>query len=207
MSITAVVALVAAGLIGWGIYESQRPDTYTAPTTAGTTDDGLVLGEGPVTVDVYLDMLCPACKQFEGSSGATLDQLIADKKIKLVYHPIAILDSASTTKYSTRAGGAVAAAAGSGKLGAYIRALYEAQPPEGGAGLSDDELIRIAGTVGITDPSFAEAVKSGKYHSWVTHVTEVADSEGVRSTPTVIVAGKQVQATAAAVTTAVNAAS
>ena len=205
ITVIAVVAIVAAGLIGWGVYETQRPTTYATPAGASASGDGLVLGDGPVTVDLYVDLQCPICQSFEGSAGATLNQLVTDHKIRIVYHPIAILDDRSSTNYSTRAGAAVAAAAGSGKLAAYVTALYNAQPAEGSAGLTNAELIRIAGTVGITDQSFADAVNSGEYRSWVTHVTEVADGKGIRATPTVMVNGQQVDAQLDAVQAAINA--
>ena len=200
VTLIAVVAIVAAGLIGWGIYESQRPTTYATPAS-------LAVGDGPVTVDMYVDLMCPVCKNFEGSAGPALNQLVADHKIKIVYHPIAILDDRSSTSYSTRAGAAVAASAGTGKLQPYLTALYNAQPAEGSAGLSNAELTRIGGTVGITDPSFADAVNSGRYQSWVTHTTEEADANGVRSTPTVLVNGQPVNPQLAAVQAAISAAS
>jgi len=205
VTITALVAIVAAGLIGWGIYETQRPTTYATPAGANPSGDGLVLGDGPVTVDLYVDLQCPICQNFEGTAGATLNQLVADHTIKIVYHPIAILDDRSTTGYSTRAGAAVAASGGTGKLADYLTALYKAQPAEGSAGLTNAELIRIAGTVGITDQSFADAVDSGQYRSWVTHVTEVADGKGIRATPTVLVNGQPVDAQLDAVQAAINA--
>ena len=58
-------------------------------------------------MDFYLDFLCPICKQFEGDASSTLDDLVARKKITLVYHPIAILDDRTNPAgYSTRAGAA-----------------------------------------------------------------------------------------------------
>jgi hypothetical protein len=59
-------------------------------------------------------------------------------------------------------------------------------PREGGAGLSDDELIRIGGTVGLAGP-FAECVRDGKYRQWTDHVTEAASRRGVTGTPTIYV--------------------
>jgi protein-disulfide isomerase len=206
-SVAAAVLLVAA-LIGWGVYVNQRPNGYRAPAAATqqAQADGLALGSGPVTVDVYLDFMCPACKQFEDSAGATLNQLVADNKIKLVYHPLAFLDRASTTQYSTRSAGSAACAADAGKLAPYVAELYRQQRPEGSAGLSNDELVSAAAKVGITDPSFATCLKDGRYGDWVTHVTDKAVERNVTGTPTVFVNGKQVQATLPAVQAAVDAA-
>jgi protein-disulfide isomerase len=208
--VTAVAAavLLLAALIGWGVYANQRPTGFHAPAAASQQPqaDGLPLGSGPVTVDVYLDFMCPICKEFENSSGGTLNQLVADNKIKLVYHPVAFLDRASTTQYSTRSAASAACAADAGKLAPYVAELYKQQRPEGSAGLSDDELVAAATQAGITDPAFASCLKDGRYRDWVTHVTDKAVERGVSGTPTVLVNGKPVQATAQAVQAAVTAA-
>jgi protein-disulfide isomerase len=78
--VTAVAAavLVIAGLVGWGVYASQRSASYKTPANASADADGLVVGSGPKTVDVYLDFMCPRCREFEDAAGPTLDQLVAD---------------------------------------------------------------------------------------------------------------------------------
>src|SRR5262249_50584978 len=56
ITIGTVAVLVLAGLVGWGIHQARKPDAFATP--AGVTDGGGVsAGEGPVTVDVYLDFL------------------------------------------------------------------------------------------------------------------------------------------------------
>jgi protein-disulfide isomerase len=205
VSIVAAVTLVVAGLIGWGVYQSQRPSGYRTPAHATANGDGLVVGAGPVTVDIYLDFMCPHCQRFEQDAGVTLKQLVADSKIKAVYHPVAFLDQASSTRYSTRSSAAAACAADSdvNKLLAYIEALYAQQPPENSAGLSNDKLVEIGASVGLTDSKFATCVRDGTYQGWAAHVTDVAVDNGVHGTPTVRVNGKDVDATASALNAAV----
>jgi protein-disulfide isomerase len=202
----AVAVLLIAGVAGWGIYASQRSSSYNTPANASADADGLVVGSGDATVDVYLDFMCPHCKAFDDAAGSTLGQLVADKKIKLVYHPVAFLDAASTTDYSTRSSASAACAADGGKVTEYVRALYARQPAEGGPGLSDDELVQAGGSVGLIDPAFAHCVRDGDYSSWTEHVTDAASERGVTGTPTVLVNGTQVEASAAAITSAVEAA-
>lgn len=205
-SVVAVAALVIAGLVGWGIYASQRSGDYTTPPGATEDGSGIVVGSGPVTIDVFEDFICPACGSFEERTGATLDQLVADGKVRVVYHPIAILDGYSTTKYSTRSSAASGCAADGGKFREYAKALFANQPPEGGPGLSDDKLIDIGRTVGLGD-DFASCVRDGTYQTWTGHVTDVASEDGVNSTPTILVAGKEVKdRTPEGITAAVEAA-
>jgi protein-disulfide isomerase len=189
----AAAVLLIAGLIGWGVYQSQKPTSNATP--ANTTPDGgglVVAGSGPVPVEIYLDFICPACRQFEVTATPTLDELIAQNKIKLIWHTLGFLDSASTTDYSTRSASSAGCASDGGQLKAYGEALFAEQPPEGSAGLSDDQLIDIGGRVGLNSPEFAACVRDGKYKDWVAHVNDLAAKRGVVSTPTVYIAGKLV---------------
>lgn len=196
ITVVALLLLVAAGIIGYTVSHSQQPTTYAVPV--GVTDDhgaqaGIhVAGDGPVTVEVYLDFLCPFCRQFETTATPTLNQLIADKKVRLVWHTLSILDERTNPPgYSRRAASAVGCAADAGKLKEYGEALFAQQPAEGSAGLSDDQLIDIAGPVGLNAPSFAQCVRAIKYNDWGASVNDKAARNGVFSTPTVLVNGKQ----------------
>jgi protein-disulfide isomerase len=69
------------------------------PAGATVEGDGIAVGDGPVTVDAYIDFLCPFCRQFEERSGPALGAMVADHAIRLVYHPLSFLDRLSTTRY------------------------------------------------------------------------------------------------------------
>jgi protein-disulfide isomerase len=205
-TVIAVAALVIAGGIGWGVYASQKSGSVTPPPNA-TATTGIAVGSGPVTVDVYEDFMCPVCKAFETQSGATLDQLVAQNKIKINYHTLAFLDGASTTSYSTRSAAAAACADDGGKFRDYAKALFARQPAERGPGLSDGELTSIGTSVGLDEGTFGSCVQSGKYKPWVGAVTDAASGQGVTGTPTVKVAGKQISdRSPAGINQAVNAA-
>lgn len=205
-SVIATVALVLAGMVGWGVYRSQQGGGYTAPPGAAENDSGIAIGDGPVLVDVYEDFLCPACRQFDQQSGAVLDGLVQDGRITAVYHPVAYLDRLTSTGYSTRSSAASGCAAQGGQFGEYAAALFDRQPAEGGAGLTDDELITIGTEVGLDQASFGSCVRGATYRSWTAHVTDEASRAGITSTPTVLVDGARVQATSDAITAAVDAA-
>jgi len=203
----AVAALVLAGIVGWGVYQNQHSGDYTTPKGAVANGAGLPVSDGPVTVDVYYDYMCPFCKQFEQSSASALDQWMSQGKVKLVLHPLGFLDRYSNgTQYSTRSAAAAACANDGGKLWEYSKALYDQQPKEGSNGLSDDQLIQIGGGVGLVDPSFATCVRDGTYHSWVGHANDEAAKRKINSTPTVFVNGQKIDPTVSALTSAVEAA-
>jgi protein-disulfide isomerase len=184
-----------------GMTYPTRPPRIPAGTTP--EGDGVVIGDGPVRVDAFIDFLCPYCRQFELSSGSQLARLIADRQASLAYHPMNFLDEASTTSYSTRAAAASGCAADHGRFIDYAHALFVHQPPEGGPGLSDAELAGIGGEVGLGDAAFAACLSDASYLDWPSYVTARATEAGVSATPTVFVAGEAVRPDAQAITEAV----
>ncbi|HEY6759118.1 MAG TPA: thioredoxin domain-containing protein [Baekduia sp.] len=179
-------------------------DPAAIPAGATPEGDGVLLGDGPVLVDAYVDFLCPYCRQFEDTAGDALDAMIANHEIRLAYHPLGFLDRLSTTRYSTRAAAASGCGADAGRFRPYARALFDHQPPEGGAGLSDDELGALGAPAGRTDPAFAECVAAGAHLPWVPYVTERAIERGVDGTPSVYVAGAPVPVEEKAIAKAVT---
>ncbi|MFF9118583.1 DsbA family protein [Streptomyces massasporeus] len=175
------------------------------PAGASPSGDGIVVGTGQVQVDAFIDFLCPFCKQFEERSGPLLDELVADEVISLVYHPMGFLDGLSTTRYSSRASAASGCASDGGHFMEYLYALFANQPPEGGPGLSDDELVQLGRAVGLADSSFAAGVRQGVYLDWSSYVTATAVQRGVGGTPTVAVRGVPVPANPRTILAAVRA--
>jgi protein-disulfide isomerase len=159
------------------------------PAGATAAGDGIVMGAGPVVVEAYIDFLCPYCRQFELSAGASLAALADDGRISLVYHPMSFLDEASTTRYSSRAAAAAGCASDGGRFRQYTEVLFRQQPPEGGPGLPDEELIGLGTSVGLDPAVFGSCVRDGRYLDWPPYVTAMAVAAGIGSTPTVLIDG------------------
>lgn len=193
VSAVAVAGLLAAGLAGVAGWQASRPDDATVPAASTADGSGLPVGTGPVSVEIYLDMLCPACRQFDAAARPALDGYLADGTVTLVYRPIAILDDRTSTKFSTRAGAATGCAADAGAVAEFVPAMLDRQPAEGTAGLSDDEIIQIGTTAGATSSEFASCVRDGTYHGWVALNTDDAFDRGVQGTPTVYVDGNRLE--------------
>jgi protein-disulfide isomerase len=170
------------------------PRPARTPAHANAGGDGITLGSGPVPVDAYIDFQCPFCRMFEERSSATLDRLVSEGLVTLVYHPLGFLDQLSTTRYSSRASSASGCASDADAFGPYKDALFANQPPEGSSGLSDDQLIEIGRMVGIDDDRFPGCVSGHAYLEWTAYVTERALARGVSGTPTVFVSGVPVPA-------------
>jgi protein-disulfide isomerase len=176
------------------------------PAGATPECDGILIGDGPVRVDAFIDFLCPFCRRFELSSGPALAGLVADGLASLAYHPMNFLDQASTTNYSTRAAAASGCAADQGRFVEYAHALFVSQPPEGGPGLSDAELAGLGGAAGLAGAAFAACVSQAPYLDWPPQVTARATARGIDATPTVLVQGAVTRPDPRAITAAVAAA-
>jgi protein-disulfide isomerase len=169
-------------------------DLPSAPASApaAVTAPGVEAEPGkPVKVVAYVDFICPVCKNFEAQYNATLTQLRNEGKITVEYRPLGFLDSRSTTNYSSRAANAAACVANESpeKYSDFFNALYDKQPAEGSAGLSDSELKKVATDVGAK--SIDKCVDDKTYRPYVKHTTQEAQVSGVTGTPTVFVEGKQ----------------
>lgn len=192
-TVVGIVAVVLfAALVGIGVYWNQRPADVAVP--ANSTATGTTVGNpaAPKTIDIYQDFQCPACKQFEQTTGSTIDQIVAAGQAKVVYHPVAILDRYSPDRYSSRSSAASGCAADAGVFGRYLTLLYENQPEENKPGLTDDRLVALGEQAG-GGPGFAACVQSQKYAPWTAEVTDQASKDGLQGTPTVKVDGQQIQ--------------
>lgn len=145
----------------------------------------------PVKVVLYIDFICPVCKNFEATYNETLTKLRDEGKITVEYRALGFLDSRSTTNYSSRAANAAACVVNESpeKYSDFVNTLFDKQPAEGSAGLSDDELKKMATDLGAKDIS--SCVENKTYRPWVKYTTQEAAAIGVTGTPTVLVDGKQ----------------
>lgn len=158
-----------------------------------------MIGSGEKVVDVFIDPMCPYCKQFEGTSGEGLFSDAAAGVSTVRVHPLAILNRLSEgTSYSTRAAGylTLVAAEHPTATQAFLQALLREQPQENTPGLADADLARLARSVGA-DLDFSTA-HVAPYKAWVDEHTELATSgpieasteiPAVQQVPTVIVNG------------------
>ncbi len=193
-----VVALVVAAVIGGTVYALSSSDDDAAlagSAPAGVNADGAYLignPQAPVTVQVVEDFQCPVCQQFESVAGAMLDEYAAGDDVNVEYRGIAFLDRASTTNYSSRALNASACVIDSSSAEVwedFHRQMYVEQPPEGGVGLPDSDLIRIASEAGADDVE--SCVDDQTWAGWVKATTDAAFDDGVDGTPTIFVNGEK----------------
>ena len=202
--VAAVVVLVVGAVV---VVQQARHDTVTAAAAQPSgvprnpAPDGGIAGvfagaialparKTPVTVELWEDFQCPACRAFEAAQHATLERWAKQGVVRIVYKPVAFLDRASTTQYSTRAMIAAAAVVDSAPSAfpAFHDLLYAHQPEEGSAGLTDAQLVDYAVQAGAPRDAVASALASGRYQGWTVQRTEDFSTR-YTSTPTVLVDG------------------
>jgi protein-disulfide isomerase len=198
--IVSVCVLLATALVV-AIFVIVQNARHTDATTGGATPTGfnssygVTVGEAsaPVTVIAYEDFQCPICRQFEQANSAQLGAWVKAGTVKIEYRPIAFLDRSSTTDYSTRALNAAAAVV-TLKPTAYAalhKELFDNQPAEGTAGLTDKFLLGLAVQAGAPEAGMKTAIDNESYKKWTVRATEASSKAGVTGTPTVKVNGKQ----------------
>ena len=198
-AVLAVIALIVA------IFVIVQNAKHTTASTGGATPTGfdanysVTVGKAtaPVTVIAYEDFQCPVCRQFEQANAAQLEAWVKAGTVKIEYRPIAFLDRSSTTNYSTRALNAAAALVTlkPTAFATFHKELFNNQPAEGSAGLSNQMLIALAVQAGAPQAGMTTAINNQSYKAYVT------------GTPTVKVNGKQLSNNdAASVKAAVDAA-
>jgi len=196
--IGGVVVIVLAIVV---VVLMQRDDTAKAIVGAppGVSSEGTIsVGSAtePVTVTMIEDFQCPICREFEAANKTLLDGYAkAGSGVRLEYRPIAFLDQMSTTNYSSRALNAAACfqAADPKQWRDFHTVLYDNQPAEQSAGLTDGQLTDLAVQAGASRDKVASCISGNSYAKWVKSTTDVATHLSYfQGTPTVLVNGKKV---------------
>ena len=145
----------------------------------------------PVKVVLYIDFICPVCKNFEAQYNEQLTSLRNEGKISVEYRALGFLDNRSSTNYSSRAANAAACVVNESpeKYAEFVDALFAKQPAEGSAGISDNDLKKMATDIGAKP--IDSCVDDKTYRPFVKFTTKQAAAIGVTGTPTVFVDGQQ----------------
>lgn len=165
-------------------------------TPANLTDTGAIpIGPAtaPVTLEIYLDYMCPACGKFEQANSGEIDRLIKAGTVKVQLRPISFLDRTSKgSKYSTRAANAMATVAdrAPGSVWAFNTELFNQQPEEGTRGLSDDQIAELARKAGVSR-DVADTFTKRTFERWVGNSTDAAFKSGIQGTPTIKINGTE----------------
>ena len=158
----------------WGIsdptYPVRREDTV------------VIVGEADaeVTLDVYEDFLCPACRSFEEQYAGAVEEHVADGTLQVRYHMLPMLnDRSDPAGYSMDAANAGLCAADAGVFPQFHASLFQDQPAEDARGWDKQQLTDL-GTkeLDVTDPAFRTCIAEGEHNSAIQdHFDEVRETK------------------------------
>ncbi len=197
IGLTSVVVIFAVALVLYIVMSADEKPAEGEAQAIRVTSSDLITQEGSsepkAVVALFEDFLCPACGQFEQSSGVFLKEQAGAGEIRLRFMPFSFLHNQSTNDYSRRAMNLAMCtvdAQGQEAFWDVNSALYANQPGEGGAGPENAELIQLAEDAGVT--GIDECVRTERFSPWIDEVQDtLADEREVSGTPTVHINGKE----------------
>lgn len=186
----AGAVLVAIAIIAVAVINNQGDGgdgEGAIPTAAAGEHDGILIGdpEAPVTIEYWMDFLCPACQSFEQTSGPTLDQFVQSGDVNVIHYPLTFTGGV----YSSRANNAFACAAEEGMASEFKKAAF------GGDTLpqwTDNQLVDFGQDLGI-EGDYESCVHDGTYSDWSTEMTDAARTVQIEGTPSVFVDGEYLE--------------
>ena len=197
VAVVAAVVVIGAAMIfsqqkGGSPTDSSSVIAPAAVTPAGIPTDGLTLGNAgaPVTVDLYGDFRCSACKAFttQGEEKNIVDNYISNGKVKLVWHNRLIIDEILGGHSSLDAANAALCAADQDKFWTMHDWLY-ANSAENDTAFVPTRLKAIGQAAGLDMARYQPCLDAGT-HSAAISAESAALVKTITGTPTVYVAGK-----------------
>jgi len=196
VSVIAVIVIIAMGynlmkLSGTekvvGDNEAQQQSPTQQSIIEVSIDDDSILGDpnAPVTIIEFSDYECPFCSRFYVN---TLPQLkseyIDTGKVKLIYRdfPLSFHQNAQKAAEATETARELGGDEAFWKMHDKI---FENQQS-----ISEQDLIKYAGEIGLNEDKFKEILNSGKYGDEVQKDFQDGQKAGVQGTPTFFINGK-----------------
>lgn len=176
----ALALLALAALVGIIAGNASKPPARQATPPGVTAAGGVIVGQptAPRHLVVYSDPQCPICVQFEQTSSDVLARAVAAGTVRVEYRMRSFLGPESV-----RAVAALGAALPLGKFDQLRIAIYANQPQKHTGGYTVEDLLALGAGVGLTDPAYADAVRSQTYAGWARAIDEQGSRDGNVGTP------------------------
>lgn len=167
----ALVALVAASVFAFTACTAKAPETAALPAESSlVAADGIVLGDGPIAMELWTDLSCPHCALLDEAAGEDIAEWVDDGTVTLTVHPMNYVSEkrGDTTDYSTRAANLLALTADAGELDTVLPlyALLQANQVDADGAPTDDALLDFAAEAGV-EADLADGVEGQTMGTWV----------------------------------------
>ena len=195
--VIGVFVVVILAFLAVVVYSQRKLPTNFITVTPQTlpNPNGLSLGNAsvPVTIDVFEDFQCPACKFFtENVEPLVVQNLVASGKARYVFHQYSFIDGpgAGNGGESDQAANASMCANEQGKFWDMHAILY-ANSEENQGAFTKPRLQAMAQSIGLDMQAFNSCLSDNKYQKEIQADFDLGQKMGVNGTPTVLVNGKQ----------------
>lgn len=187
-TVIGTVLFIVVALAGVTVYTNSSKNATLPGGTSAEDGYGITFNSSAKPqIDIWEDFQCPICKTFEGINNSYINDLATSGKAKIVFHPLSFIGAESVISAN-----AAACANAEGKFIQFHKALYEGQSATENSGhWTNDSMISLGKSVGISSKTFSDCVTKTKYGSWLKKVSDHAATKNVNATPTVFVNGKE----------------
>jgi protein-disulfide isomerase len=147
--------------------------------------DGRHLGDlnASITVEVFSDFQCPACKQYATDvEPRIIQQYVTGGSVQYVYHHYAFIGPESV-----QAANASMCAAEQNRFWEYHNLLFINQAGENQGAFSDEKLLAYASAAGVEINTFTTCFAQKRYQADIEQDMILGKSKGVSAVPAVFV--------------------
>ena len=187
VGVLLAVLMIAADVYG----ATVGAPAGVAVNTAGMRVDRNTMGApgARVQIVIYNDFQCIYCRLLHtGAEAEIIEQYVRTGKARLE-----VRQYPTYGEESLRAAEAAYAAADQGKYWEYRDLLFRNQKGVNKGGFSDENLLRMAGELGLDQAAFSASLSSGAHRAEVELELQEAEAAGVNSVPTVFINGRLVE--------------
>lgn len=122
--ITSLVFVLTIAVVSMALARPNASAPAQTPATSATFPKGIGTPGAPITMEVFGDFQCPACRNFfETTTKQVIDNYVAQGKVYIVHHDFPL----DMHPYARQAARLANAAAHFGQFEAIERALYDKQ--------------------------------------------------------------------------------
>jgi len=157
--------------------------------------DGRALGDpdAPVRIEVYEDFQCPACRTFSSEIEPLLvANYVAGGQVRYIFRHFPFLDDQAAGNESDQAANASMCAAEQGRFWDYHDMLFANWNGENRGAFLDKRLVAFAEALDLDINEFNDCFEQDEYEDVIAEDLALGRQNGVNSTPTILVNGKQV---------------
>jgi protein-disulfide isomerase len=191
LGVVGVAIIIAAAII----IPSALPagDFVTITPQSRPMVDGKALGDpnAPVTIEVFEDFQCPACKSFtEQIEPQIIDTYVATGEVYYIFRHFPFIDDRAPRNESDQAASASMCARDENRFWDYHDMLFANWDGENQGAFNDKRLVAFAEAIGLDMAAFNTCFEANDHEEEIKSEEQLGRDSGVTGTPSVMVNGR-----------------